>query len=79
MLVGVAQALRDAQVEDAHVTFLLSEKSTSAESLKRDLTAAGHGQCQVCLHDPDNEKETAFLGYLLLLISSSIQQLNTLN
>ncbi len=59
---GVLRALQDAGVDDSLITVLLASSSTIAEALQDGLVALGHSRCQVKVHDPDNEKEIAFLG-----------------
>jgi len=59
---GALQALQEAGVEDAHITLLLACQTTNVDALRDDLAALGHCHCQIRMHDPDNEKEIAFLG-----------------
>ena len=59
---GALIALQDAGVEETLVTILLAGPATNVETLQAELAALGHGDCQICCHDPDDEKETAFLG-----------------
>ncbi|NOZ40118.1 MAG: DUF2088 domain-containing protein [Planctomycetes bacterium] len=59
---GALQALQEAGVEDAHITLLLACPTTNVDALRDDLAALGHCRCQIKNHDPDNEKEIAFLG-----------------
>ncbi len=59
---GALKALQDAGVEDTLITLLLACPTTNADALKAELATLGHHHCQIKIHDPDNEKEIAFLG-----------------
>ena len=62
VIAGALKSLRDAGVEDALITVLLACPSANADSFQSELAAIGHRDCQVKIHDPDNENEIAFLG-----------------
>ena len=63
VLDGVLQALRHAGVEDSLITILLTESQPDCvENLAGKLKALGHEHCRIEVHNPDNEKEIAFLG-----------------
>lgn len=62
VLDGVLRALRHAGVEDSLITILLADKSENAETLTIALKALGYEHCQIKAHNPDDEKEIAFLG-----------------
>ena len=59
---GALKALRDAGVEDSLITVLLACSPAHAEKRKAELAAFGHCDCQVKIHEPENENEIAFLG-----------------
>ena len=59
---GALRALRDAGVEDSLITVLLACSADHADAIKTALAALGHRDCQVKVHEPEDENEIAFLG-----------------
>ena len=63
---GALRALREAGAEEGCVTILTSSPLANgemhAEQLKAELADLGHAHCHVQTHNPDNEKQGAFLG-----------------
>lgn len=60
ILDGVLRSLAEIQPES--ITILLNDSGAIADELASELAKLGHEQVQVKCHEPDNEKEIAFLG-----------------
>ncbi|MEM8946383.1 MAG: lactate racemase domain-containing protein [Planctomycetota bacterium] len=59
---GVIRALSVAGAEPTKVTVLLASNEPRPEAIESELAAFGDAPSAVCLHNPDDEKEMAFLG-----------------
>jgi len=62
VLDGTLLALRDAGVEAALTTIVFADAAADLETIDAGLSICGHAECQLKIHDPDNEKERALLG-----------------